>query len=133
MEENKVNIPTPPKELRNMPPPPPPKQAGTPKQQETAQTSQPNQNVQPAQNAQQAQATAKAAQSTQTAQAAQAAQTQTVQQEELVEKNGKKTKQKPGEIMAQDKAKADFRSILYWIGIFVSLAAIVVLIYFLVV
>lgn len=123
MEENKVNIPTPPKELRNMPPPPP-KQAGTPKQQETAQTSQPNQNVQPAQNAQQAQATAKAAQ---------AAQTQTVQQEEMVEKNGKKSKQKPGEIMAQDKAKADFRSILYWIGIFVSLAAIVVLIYFLVV
>lgn len=127
MEENKVNIPTPPKELRNMPPPPPPKQAGTPKQ-ETAQTSQPNQNVQPAQNAQQAQATAKAAQSTQTAQAAQ---TQTVQQEELVA--NKKSKQKPGEIMAQDKAKADFRSILYWIGIFVSLAAIVVLIYFLVV
>ena len=116
MEENKVNIPTPPKELRNMPPPPPPKQAGTPKQ-ETAQTSQPNQNVQPAQNAQQAQT----------------AQTQTVQQEEMVEKNGKKSKQKPGEIMAQDKAKADFRSILYWIGIFVSLAAIVVLIYFLVV
>lgn len=128
MEENKVNIPTPPKELRNMPPPPPPKQAGTPKQQETAQTSQPNQNVQPAQNAQQAQATAKAAQSTQTAQAAQ---TQTVQQEELVA--NKKSKQKPGEIMAQDKAKADFRSILYWIGIFVSLAAIAVLIYFLVV
>lgn len=123
MEENKVNIPTPPKELRNMPPPPP-KQAGTPKQQETAQTSQPNQNVQLAQNAQQAQATAKAAQ---------AAQTQTVQQEEMVEKNGKKSKQKPGEIMAQDKAKADFRSILYWIGIFVSLAAIAVLIYFLVV
>lgn len=123
MEENKVNIPTPPKELRNMPPPPPPKQAGTPKQ-ETAQTSQPNQNVQLAQNAQQAQATAKAAQ---------AAQTQTVQQEEMVEKNGKKSKQKPGEIMAQDKAKADFRSILYWIGIFVSLAAIAVLIYFLVV
>lgn len=131
MEENKVNIPTPPKELRNMPPPPPPKQAGTPKQQETAQTSQPNQNVQPAQNAQQAQATAKAAQSTQTAQAAQAAQTQTVQQEEMVA--NKKSKQKPGEIMAQDKAKADFRSILYWIGIFVSLAAIAVLIYFLVV
>ncbi len=127
MEENKVNIPTPPKELRNMPPPPP-KQAGTPKQQETAQTSQPNQNVQLAQNAQQAQATAKAAQSTQTAQAAQ---TQTVQQEELVA--NKKSKQKPGEIMAQDKAKADFRSILYWIGIFVSLAAIAVLIYFLVV
>lgn len=115
MEENKINMPPPPKELRNMPPPPPPRpqnESGTASVEVKSQADEvPENNKElPENNAENTQQIDVKAEKQQT-------------ENNKAEKKVKKEK---------TKSAGGMKTALYWIGFALSLAAVGVLIYLLI-